>query len=187
MDEYRGTHEYTPVETINTDLIGHGGMYSQYYDYDEVSKIDTDLGPVWLTGLRRKSQFDEISEIMKFDFVISFTDKFHVDLSSDETTHIAYDIDDIEDPTEAAKFKEMLDEFYPFLDRQLKANKKVLIHCTAGVSRSPTSIIAYLIYRDNLSGKKASLMDYLEYMKSRRSCVCPNTEFLKLLDSLILE
>lgn len=48
-------------------------------------------------------------------------------------------------------------------------NYAVLVHCRAGVSRSATLVIAYLICQ-----YKMPLKDALEYVQMRRPCVNPN-------------
>jgi atypical dual specificity phosphatase len=48
----------------------------------------------------------------------------------------------------------------------------VLVHCTAGISRSASIVIAYLIKEHNMSYQQA-----LAYVKSRRPIVKPNDAF----------
>ena len=52
----------------------------------------------------------------------------------------------------------------------------VLVNCAAGISRSSTIVIAYLMkYYD------IKLRDALVYVKDNRSVICPNKRFLKYL------
>lgn len=53
----------------------------------------------------------------------------------------------------------------------------VYIHCQAGVSRSPTFVIAYLMYRYGLSLKMA-----IHALKRKRSTIEPNENFMKQLE-----
>jgi len=58
------------------------------------------------------------------------------------------------------------------------AGGKVLVHCQAGVSRSPTLVVAYLMA---LYGRP--LMDTFQLVKQRRQIVAPNFNFMgQLLD-----
>jgi len=50
---------------------------------------------------------------------------------------------------------------------------KVLVHCQAGVSRSPTLVVAYLIARYG-----RPLMETFQMVKQRRQIVAPNFNFL---------
>lgn len=52
---------------------------------------------------------------------------------------------------------------------------KVLVHCFAGVSRSATVVLAYMMY------KGASLAEALALLRSKRSVVSPNPSFMKQL------
>ena len=54
--------------------------------------------------------------------------------------------------------------------------KKVLVHCVAGVSRSPSLVIGYLIYRDGLSYEEA-----YKKVKEARPFIYPNVGFVKQL------
>ncbi|KAG2038565.1 protein-tyrosine phosphatase-like protein, partial [Suillus americanus] len=56
---------------------------------------------------------------------------------------------------------------------------KVLVHCVAGVSRSPTIIAAYLISRCSMS-----LKDALELLVRARPVVCPRPGFIAQLKDL---
>jgi len=49
----------------------------------------------------------------------------------------------------------------------------VLIHCQAGVSRSSTLAIAYVMARSNLA-----MLDAFRFVKSRRPIVAPNFNFM---------
>jgi atypical dual specificity phosphatase len=56
---------------------------------------------------------------------------------------------------------------------------KILVHCSAAVSRSPTIVVAYLMKRQGLS-----LKDSLGRVVSARPTVSPNSGFLKQLKEL---
>lgn len=58
-------------------------------------------------------------------------------------------------------------------------NKNLLVHCNAGVSRSPTIIISYLIVKLKLSYENA-----YEKVKSVRPCIRPNDGFVAQLKAL---
>lgn len=61
------------------------------------------------------------------------------------------------------------------------SNKKgrVLVHCNAGVSRSSTICIAYLIMEHNMCFDSA-----ISFVKSKRECIRPNDGFLKQLQQI---
>ena len=58
-------------------------------------------------------------------------------------------------------------------------NKKILFLCYAGVSRSATFAIAYLMKKHKLTKDKA-----FDLVKSKRSIINPNYGFMKILDEI---
>ena len=64
---------------------------------------------------------------------------------------------------------------FVFLDeaRQSSEGGAVLVHCHAGVSRSPTIAIAYLMHHARLS-----LVDAYTLVKQRRPIISPNLNFM---------
>ncbi|KAI9193692.1 protein-tyrosine phosphatase-like protein [Polychytrium aggregatum] len=66
------------------------------------------------------------------------------------------------------------------IDKAVEAKDgKVLVHCVAGVSRSTTVCVAWLMMRDGLSAQAA-----LEKVKAVRSVVRPNPSFMEQLKCL---
>lgn len=62
-----------------------------------------------------------------------------------------------------------------FIEKHL--NEGILVHCYAGISRSPVIIIAFLMYHLRLK-----LDEAFKFVKKRRSCICPNFSFLYQLE-----
>lgn len=62
------------------------------------------------------------------------------------------------------------------IDTCLSKQVNVLVHCHAGVSRSPTLVLAYLIWKNKCSMAKA-----LSDVKQIRRCVDPNDGFVERL------
>ena len=52
----------------------------------------------------------------------------------------------------------------------------MLVHCHAGVSRSATVCIAYLMYKNNFTLEKA-----FDHVRSRRGVISPNLNFMQQL------
>ena len=69
--------------------------------------------------------------------------------------------------------KQHFNEAFRFIDAAKKSGGSVLIHCQAGVSRSPTIAIAYLIKYFSMSTSEA-----YKFIKLRRSIISPNLNFM---------
>jgi len=88
-----------------------------------------------------------------------------------------------DDPMQKIYFN--LSEGYPSLndisdkiDDFLKQKKGVLVNCYAGISRSSTFIIAYLMNKYNMN-----LDDAYSFVINKRLIIKPNSGFLKILKS----
>ena len=60
----------------------------------------------------------------------------------------------------------------------LGAGGRVLVHCMGGISRSPALVSSYVIWRLRLRWVAA-----VAYVRERRSCVNPNPQFLRDLET----
>ncbi|KYO40586.1 dual specificity protein phosphatase 5 [Alligator mississippiensis] len=69
----------------------------------------------------------------------------------------------------SSHFQEAID----FIDCVRRAGGKILVHCEAGISRSPTICMAYL-----MKMKKFRLEEAFDYIKQRRSLISPNFGFM---------
>lgn len=65
---------------------------------------------------------------------------------------------------------------HEFIEQARKENKKVVVHCEVGMSRSPTIVISYLMKYKNINLREA-----YNLVKSRRPIIQPNVGFIKQL------
>lgn len=63
-----------------------------------------------------------------------------------------------------------------FIEESIRNNKKIIIHCRAGISRSTTIVIAYLMFK-----YKLPLNDLINYVRLKRPIINPNIGFIKQL------
>jgi len=77
------------------------------------------------------------------------------------------------------KFRQVAGEAIAIIDAVAKNGEHILVHCSAGISRSPAIIAAYLIRR-----KGMRLDDALELLKEKRGAVNPNGGFLRVLKEM---
>jgi protein-tyrosine phosphatase len=66
--------------------------------------------------------------------------------------------------------------YFDEISEIINNEKIVLVNCVAGISRSSTIVIAYIMKYHNLSLKDAFL-----YVRNRRNQICPNKQFMKYL------
>ncbi|XP_063937428.1 dual specificity protein phosphatase 1 isoform X1 [Daucus carota subsp. sativus] len=83
-----------------------------------------------------------------------------------------YKIVDVQDQPDVS-ISRYFDDCFGFIDEAREMGGKILVHCFAGISRSVTIIVAYLIKTHKLSCSEA-----LEHVKSKRSVASPNPGFL---------
>ena len=76
--------------------------------------------------------------------------------------------------------RQYFEECFAFIEQRLDDNGEtdgnLLVHCVAGMSRSPTIVVAYLMRKYSLP-----LTDALNFVKHKRSIVNPNPGFLRQL------
>lgn len=65
------------------------------------------------------------------------------------------------------------------IERVYEQSGRILVHCNAGVSRSASVCIAYL-----MSHRKMDFTDAYAHVKSKRECIRPNDGFLKQLKQM---
>ncbi|XP_037072878.1 dual specificity protein phosphatase 10-like [Pollicipes pollicipes] len=65
------------------------------------------------------------------------------------------------------------DEAVEFIDCARRLGARVLVHCVAGVSRSPTIAIAYIMKRLPMS-----MLEAYQHVKARRPIISPNLNFM---------
>jgi protein-tyrosine phosphatase len=85
--------------------------------------------------------------------------------------------DDI--PSQNININNTLFRMIDIIDSYLTNNQKVVVNCFAGVSRSSSIVIAYIMYKYNLTLEEA-----FQYVKSKRPIVQPNVGFMRQLKGL---
>lgn len=75
---------------------------------------------------------------------------------------------------------EPLDMILPILLIALQDEKRILIHCQAGMSRSASVAIALLAIYESIT-----FTDALDYVKSKRPIVQPNPSFLRMVEEYL--
>jgi len=69
--------------------------------------------------------------------------------------------------------KQYFSDAFSFIDDARQSGGRVLVHCQAGVSRSSTLTIAYIMKHSQMN-----MMDTFKFVKNRRSIIAPNFNFM---------
>ena len=134
---------------------------------DECSSIVP--GILYLSGYLPANNIEMLAELSITHIVrIGDNDDFAV---YKEYDHIEYKIINIEDSVRSHFTPEILDDAIDFIR---SATSPVLIHCRAGISRSATVAMAYLMVV-----KKMTYREARNFVQAKRPCASPNTTFLK--------
>ncbi len=148
-------------------------------NYDRVTSVERTLSvpeaPAneWLK-LPSLEETKDVKETKEYDEAEAAKDG----LEETCVTHLKLCIAD----TERARIRRYFQTAYEFILQARKGQKRVLVHCAAGISRSPTIVTAFL-----MQFYKLKFVDALRYVKSRRSCVFPNEGFSKQLEMFGIE
>ena len=114
-------------------------------------------------------------------FVVSLFPTLNIEIPDNVLRH-EYSIND--QPQYKPRMKSILDETTDDIRSELQKGTNVFVHCFAGVSRSSSIVIAYIMYK-----YKLTLEEAFQYVKSKRPIVQPNPGFmqqLKRLEPLLL-
>ena len=101
--------------------------------------------------------------------VLTVMSAFGNHYSEHDFKHKTIEVDDAYDTNLIRHFKECL----LFMD----GYDRIFVHCAAGMSRSPTIVIAYLMWK-----KKLPLNDAINFVKNKRPVISPNLNFIKQLE-----
>lgn len=79
-----------------------------------------------------------------------------------------------------------LPKFADIIDAALFHQQNILVHCHAGISRSATLVIYYVLLKviELPIKQEDHLYNAIVLVKSQRPCVCPNDGFLQLLEKI---
>lgn len=148
---------------------------------------DPHFGGIWITGVSAEPEefLKDLHDLQKkysFDTIISISDDYEEDLSVFGFNHHVYSIEDGDN--HVGKFKKILQDNISTIYNQLKNGDRILIHCQAGMNRSVTMILYYLIWElYHLKKEKITLIDHILNMRKLHpnTFMWPNEKFVRLL------
>jgi protein-tyrosine phosphatase len=125
-------------------------------------------GKLYLGDIHNANDFDFLNT-MKIDSIITVANYCDVSKVIKNTKKVyKYDISD--------DFNEDIMQYFTELTNLIERENCVLVHCIAGISRSPTITIAYLMTKYNIT-----LLEAFKLVKGKRPMIKPNHSFIKQL------
>lgn len=131
-------------------------------DYDDLSEIIP--GRLFLTSLDTALKDNDV------DIIVSIIDfkPFELNTNKELIYYHALDKDDF-------PIENYFESFYNLMEQN--KDKRVLVHCLVGMSRSVTLVLSYLIRKNPFM----SLNDHYSYVQEIRPCIEPNNGFYNKL------
>jgi protein-tyrosine phosphatase len=158
--------------------VHHLGVHCQN-DKDDI--VNLVLPHVWVGGIEALADakfMERISAVVSAVPVEDAAEEARMRAGRDEEHHIFVPIHDSPD----APIEEYWDRAAAFIDKHVRKGKDVLVHCHAGMSRSVTLVIHYMMrYLGYASADEA-----LETIKRKRCIAHPNKGFMKKLKEIPL-
>eukprot|EP01016_Furgasonia_blochmanni_P034008 TRINITY_DN3619_c0_g1_i6.p1 TRINITY_DN3619_c0_g1~~TRINITY_DN3619_c0_g1_i6.p1 ORF type:complete len:261 (+),score=43.43 TRINITY_DN3619_c0_g1_i6:70-783(+) len=150
-------------------LLTYAGM--GYVSVDEILEDDGLHGAIYLGNLSSAVDRRTLKNL-NIKAVLSICTNTGLQFDPTQLDHLVIEADDVETFDLSVHFEKT----YEFIETQRNARKNILVHCLAGVSRSSTIVIAYLMKKKNMPFEKA-----LKFVKKKRFVISPNLGFGKQL------
>ncbi|KAL4623014.1 hypothetical protein GN956_G19997 [Arapaima gigas] len=126
--------------------------------------------PFLFLGNERDAQDLELLLHLNIGFVVNVTT--HLPLYHLATGLVRYKRLPATDSSKQ-NLRQYFEEVFEFIEEAHQSGRGVLVHCQAGVSRSATIVIAYLMKHTLMT-----MTDAYKYVRSRRPAVSPNLNFM---------
>jgi hypothetical protein len=146
------------------------------YDNDQTHDISqiTDNDPKYEDGNLFISNYDtarckDMALMYNIEAIVNVSNKSYEPYTSN---YCEFKLDD---DLESKLFPD-IDNAYNFIDKYISQGQNVLVHCMAGISRSVSYVIYYLMKK-----KTISFYDALDRVKNARAIAGPNVNFRRQL------
>ncbi|XP_028840537.1 uncharacterized protein LOC114793068 [Denticeps clupeoides] len=137
---------------------------------DVENAVISPILPFLLLGNERDAQDLDLLLRLNISYVVNVTT--HLPLYHLDTGLVRYKRLPATDNSKQ-NLRQYFEEVFEFIEEAHQCGRGVLVHCQAGVSRSATIVIAYLMKHTLMT-----MMDAYKYVRSRRPVVSPNLNFM---------
>ena len=152
-------------------------IISIYYKLYEIACISKITKNIYLSGMIGSINNYKLKQY-NIKCIINCTKNIPNYYEDNNISYLRIPVDDTCDQ----HIEKYFDLTYNFIEKCIKENKKVLVHCRMGISRSATILIAYFMRKYNWSCDQA-----IEFVKSKRGIINPNTDFMNSLSQQVYE
>ena len=147
-----------------------------YLDIDSKQTVAHEILPNLIYLGDKKSCCKTVIERYKITHTICIIDKPSIKHKVHTKNNLAFHFRDVE---YCQELESHISKANAFIDDAIKNKGRILVHCTAGVSRSASIVIAYLMSKHDITYEKA-----YEFVKSKRKQARPADVFVTCLKSL---
>jgi len=81
----------------------------------------------------------------------------------------------------SSDLKTVISKAFPFINESQQGDNRLLVHCNLGQNRSPTVVIAWLMYNQK---RYRSLFNAYKFVKSKRALIQPHVSYVQQLRSI---
>jgi protein-tyrosine phosphatase len=140
------------------------------FDEDDMNKIEDGLYLGNLEAARNKNVLERegITHVLGLLDTFRYYDKF------DGIIYHTIELPDYQ----SQNILQYVPEALSFISEALNSGR-ILVHCAAGVSRSASIVISYMMVKHSWSFQSA-----FDYVRSKRSCIWPNDGFQSQIQSI---
>lgn len=151
-------------------------------DYDEIDSylyhpINLIEAGLYLGNLSA-AENSELIRSYNITKILSLLDNFSLCKTIEEVEYLRIEIND----SMYCNIVQYLPDAISFISKALKNGENVLVHCAAGISRSPSIVIAFVMVKYNMQ-----LSEAFELVRSKRKCIWPNDGFKRQLGSISID
>jgi protein-tyrosine phosphatase len=120
-----------------------------------------------IPGLFLADVLQVLQSDINFDSVVNCTQELGNVLKKDDYCYMKIPLTDTDTFEEGMLFYSNMSKIHSFIDLELSRQKKIVIHCQLGKSRSPSVVASYLIHSKLCSNVKEAW----KYIHDIRPCI----------------
>ena len=163
-----------PISSRNYNNNNNYDVFDRESSRNRIS-IDADMiidNFLYLSNYKAASNIDQLKKL-NINYIINCSGDICENVGESFINYLTLNLKDTAKENIECIFYMCID----FINKCKKENKKILVHCFQGISRSAAIVIAYLIYNNHLNVDKA-----FNFVQKKRKIVNPNLGFFLQLE-----